>query len=65
MKTVRKGRMLATVSTEKLEPWLANKCSDKDASVYNSGWRNFKIQNIQIFYVYYYVSADNFIVRTA
>ena len=45
METARKGRMMAVVSTVKWEPLLANKCSDKDASVENSGHRNsrFKI----------------------
>ena len=40
MNTAHKGRMLAAVSTEKLEQWSANKCSEKDASVYNSGQSN-------------------------
>ena len=45
VKTVRKGIILAVLSIEKLEPWLANKSSEKDMSVENNGWRNsrFKI----------------------
>ena len=29
METAHKGRMLAAVYTDKLEPWSANKCSEK------------------------------------
>ena len=51
METTKKGRILAAVSTDKLEPWSANKYSEKDALVKNSGQCNsrFKIYKYYIF----------------
>ena len=51
MKTDCKGRMLAAVSTVKLEPWSANECSDKYVLVENSGRLNsrFKILKSYMF----------------
>ena len=37
MKTTSKYCILAVVSTDKLEQWSTNKCSEKYASVSNSG----------------------------
>ena len=36
MNNAPKDRMLAAVSAEKLSPWSANKCSEKDALVERS-----------------------------
>ena len=51
MNTARKVHMLEAVSTEKREPWSANKFSKKDASIENSGRRNsrFKICKYDMF----------------
>ena len=51
MDTALKGCLLTEVSTEKWEPWLAKKCIEKDASVYNSGQRKsiFKIYKYYMF----------------
>ena len=58
METARKGCMLAAVSTVKQEPWMANKCSEKDAPVENSGRRNsiFKISKFNMFINMYILS---------
>ena len=51
MNTVCKGCMLTAVSTEKWEPWSANKCSNKYVLVEKNGRRNsiFKIYKSYIF----------------
>ena len=53
MFTAKKYCMLAAVLTEKREPWLANKCSEKDALVERSGWRTsrFKIFKSYLFLI--------------
>ena len=50
IETDSKGRILAEVLTDKLEPWSADKCSEKNASVQNSGQRisRFKIYKYYI-----------------
>ena len=53
MKTVRKGCMLAAILTVKWEPWSANKCSEKDVLVENSGRRN---SRIKIFKSYMFIT---------
>ena len=51
IETALKDCMMAEVSTEKWEPWSANKCSEKDVPVYKSGLRNsrFKIYTYNMF----------------
>ena len=51
METALKLCILESVLTVKLDPWLNEKCSEKDAPVENSGQRNsrFKIFKLYIF----------------
>ena len=62
-KTARKCRMLATVSTIKWETWLANKCSDKDVLVENSGLRNsrFKICKYSMFITMCQLTSSSYV----
>ena len=49
METARKGRMLPTVSTDKWEPWSANKWSYKDKSIDHSERRNYTFKVLKYF----------------
>ena len=63
MNNLRKSCMLAEVSAEKGSPWLANKCSEKDASVERSGRRTsrFKIYKFYMFITMCHMEISSYV----